>query len=45
MTIDMVIRAMQEYYKEFGTNKSPDYMYGFMDAIGAVRDLELKMPD
>ena len=45
MTIDMIISKMQEYFVEFGNNKSDDYVYGFMDAIGAVRDLAIKMPE
>lgn len=45
MTIDAIILKMQEYFIEYGKGKSADYMFGFFDAVGAVRDLEMKMPE
>lgn len=37
---DEIISALQEFYKEYGNGKPLDYIYGFFDALGVIRDLE-----
>lgn len=37
--IEEVIAAMMEYYHENGREKPMEYTFGFMDALGAVRDM------
>lgn len=34
------ISALQEFYNEYGNGKPLDYIYGFFDALGVIRDLE-----
>ena len=36
---DAVIRALNDYFAEYGTNRSMEYVYGFMDAVAVVRNL------
>lgn len=37
--LEEVIENMMEYYHENGREKPLEYTFGFMDALGAVRDL------
>ena len=37
---DEIISALQEFYNEYGNGKPLDYIYGFFDALGVIRDLE-----
>lgn len=37
--LEEVIAGMMEYYSEYGEGRSMDYMYGFFDAVGLVRDM------
>lgn len=37
--IEIMIRSLEEYYKENGEYRSMEYTYGFMDALGVLRQL------
>ena len=34
-----ILAALEAYYMEYGSGRSMDYVYGYMDAIGVVRDM------
>ena len=38
-TIEAVIAALEQHYAEVGVNKDIEYAYGYMDAVGYLRDL------
>ena len=40
MTMKEAINALLDFYAKQASNSSIDYTYGFMDAIGVLRDLE-----
>jgi len=37
--IEILIRALEEYYTEYGESRSMEYTYGYMDALGILRKL------
>ena len=37
--IEIMIRALEEYYTEYGESRSMEYTYGFMDALGVLRQM------
>ena len=37
--IEILIRALEEYYTENGESRSMEYTYGFMDALGVLRQM------
>ena len=38
-TLDVVIEALEDYFKEYGKESPREYYYGFFDAMAVVRDL------
>ena len=36
--IDPYVKALEDYYQEYGEGKSLEYTYGYMDALAALRD-------
>ena len=39
MTTNDVIKALTDYYTEHGKGKSMEYVYGFMDALAVIREM------
>lgn len=39
LTLDEVVAALNEFYKENGMDRCLDYTYGFFDAMGVLREL------
>jgi hypothetical protein len=37
--IEIMIRALEEYYTEYGESRSMEYTYGFMDALAILRQM------
>lgn len=37
--IEIMIRALEEYYTEYGESRSMEYTYGFMDALAVLRGI------
>ena len=37
--IETMIRALEEYYTEYGDGRSMEYTYGFMDALAVLRQM------
>lgn len=37
--IEIMIRVLEEYYTEYGDGRSLEYTYGFMDALGVLRQM------
>jgi len=35
--LEIVVKMLEDYYTEYGTDRSMEYTYGFMDALAAVR--------
>ena len=41
-TYEEIIKAMHSYYLEFGKDKGSDYDYGYLDALGVLKELHSK---
>lgn len=37
--IEIMIRALEEYYTEYGEGRSMEYTYGYMDALAVLRQM------
>ena len=40
MTTNDAIKALIDYYTEHGKGKSMEYVYGFMDALAVLREMD-----
>ena len=37
--IEIAVRALEDYYAEYGSGKSAEYTFGFMDALAVLRQM------
>lgn len=38
--LEIAVKALEEYYEEYGRGKPMEYTYGYMDALAVLRGLE-----
>ena len=40
MDMEDIIRALEDYFEEYGRERSMEYIYGYMDALAVLRGLD-----
>ncbi len=42
--IEAAIKALEEYYVEYGSGRDIQYTFGFFDALAALKDFQKTLP-